>query len=162
MRHLILAVFTALFLGMFSTSSGQICNQWHADKKGCPASTDNFKMNGQSRSAMMYKGQKSTLNVIFYDNQDYRISLCPQEVLGQAVEFKIKDGVTEDVLYDNANEDGALIFEFSCAQTQRMILEIKVPDEGEGGDSKLSKLRNTSSGCMGVLIEYMTTPRTGF
>ena len=163
MKYLKFTGFTLfLLMALSSVSSAQLCNQWHTDKKGCPPSTDEFKLNGQSRSAMMYKGQKSTLNVIFHDRQDYRISICPEEILGQQVEFKIKDGTTEEVLYNNVDEDGSLIFEFSCAQTQRMVLEIKVPEEGEGGGSKLSKLRSTSSGCMGVLIEYMATPRTGF
>lgn len=151
-----------LLLALPFYSNAQLCNQWHTEKKSCPPSTDNFKINGQSRSAMMYKGQKSSLNVIFHDRQDYRIQICPEEVLGQQVEFKIRDGNTQEVLYDNADEDGTLIFEFSCAQTQRMVLEIKVPDEGEGGGNKLSKLRSTSSGCLGVLIEYMATPKTGF
>jgi len=147
----------------FSTSAkAQICNAHHTEKKECPPSTDNFILNGQSRSALMYKGQKSKVNVIFHDKQDYRISLCPQEILGPEVEFKIKDGKTEEVLYDNMEEDGTLIFEFSCQQTQRMILEIKIPDEGDGGSNKLSKLKSSTSGCLGVLIEYMATPKTGF
>ncbi|MEQ8324285.1 MAG: hypothetical protein RIC15_09860 [Vicingaceae bacterium] len=144
------------------SSEAQMCNNYHIDKKGCPPSTDNFKLNGQSRSALMYKGQKSQLNVIFYDDQDYRISICPESILGDQVSFKIKDGKTQDVLYNNQDEDGTLIFEFSCEQTQRLILEIEVPDDGEGGGNKLSKLKSTSSGCLGVLIEYMATPRTGF
>lgn len=138
------------------------CNQYHTDKKSCSPSTDEFSLNGQSRSARMYKGQKSTLNVIFHDEQDYRITICPADILGEQVEFKIRDGKSQEVLYDNADEDGSMIFEFSCAQTQRMILEIKIPDDGDGATSKLSKLRSTSSGCLGVLIEYMTTPKTGF
>ena len=144
------------------TAEAQMCNAYHTEKKMCPPSTDNFKLNGQSRSALMHKGQKSKVNIIFHDRQDYRISLCPQEILGQEVEFKIKDGKTEEVLYDNADEDGTLIFEFSCEQTQRMIIEIKIPDEGESGGSKLSKLKSSTSGCLGVLIEFMATPKTGF
>jgi hypothetical protein len=148
--------------GVSISLNAQICNSYHTEKKSCPPSTDNFHLNGQSRSAMMYKGQKSTLNVIFHDRQDYRITICPEGPLGEQIEFKIKDGKSADVLYDNADEDGTLIFEFSCAQTQRMVLEIKIPEEGEGGSNKLSKLRSTSSGCLGVLIEYMATPKTGF
>ena len=51
---------------------------------------------------------------------------------------------------------------FSCEQTQRLVLEIEVPDDGEGSGSKLSKLKSAASGCMGILIEYMATPKTGF
>ena len=163
MKNLIFAIFTVILLMSTSILSyAQMCNQWHTEKKSCPPSTDNFKLNGQSRSALMYKGQKSTLNVIFHDDQDYRITICPESILGDQIEFKIRDGKTQEVLYDNSDEDGAMIFEFSCAQTQRMILEIKIPDEGDGGGNKLSKLRSTSSGCLGVLIEYMATPKTGF
>lgn len=164
MKRLIISGLIPVFLFLATPHSGiaQLCNQWHTEKKSCPPSTDNFQINGQSRSAMMYKGQKSTLNVIFHDRQDYRIQICPEGTLGEQIEFKIRDGNSQEVLYDNMDEDGTLIFEFSCAQTQRMILEIKVPDEGDGGGSKLSKLRSTSSGCLGVLIEYTTTPKTGF
>ncbi len=152
-----------LLLGTIGFANAQMCNQWHTEKKQCPPSTDEFKLNGQSRSALMYKGQKSSLNVIFHDEQDYRITICPEsEMLGEQVEFKIRDGKTQEVLYDNASQDFSPIFEFSCAQTQRMVLEIKVPDDGDGGSSKLSKLKSTSSGCLGVLIEYMSTPKTGF
>ena len=158
-KNIIMAVvlaFTSLSL------TAQVCNNYHADKKTCPPSTDNFKMNGQSRSAMMYKGQKSQLNVLFYDDQDYRITICPEEILGDQVTFKIKDGKTEEVLYNNQDEDGTLIFEFSCEENMRLILEIEVPDDGSAAASKLGKLKSTASGCMGVLIEYMATPRTGF
>ena len=51
------------------------CNQYHTDKKSCSPSTDDFNLNGQSRSARMYKGQKSSLNVIFHNEQDYRITI---------------------------------------------------------------------------------------
>ena len=155
-----IALLTCVLFSAVSTA--QMCNSYHAEKKACPPSTDNFKINGQSRSAMMYKGQKSKLNVIFHDRQDYRISICPQSILGEQVSFKIKDGKSLDILYDNNDEDGTLIFEFSCEQTQRLVLEIEVPDDGEGSGSKLSKLKSSASGCMGILIEYMATPKTGF
>ena len=158
--NLSLISFACLLISI--TANAQLCNAYHTEKKECPPSTDNFKLNGQSRSALLYKGQKAKVNVIFHDRQDYRISLCPQQILGAEVEFKIKDGKTEEVLYDNSDEDGTLIFEFSCEQTQRMILEIKIPDEGEGSGNKLSKLKSSTSGCLGVLIEFMATPKTGF
>lgn len=143
-------------------ASSQICNNYHRGKKSCPPSQDEFKYNGQSRSAMMYKGQNASLNVIFHVKQDYRISFCAEEILGDRVEFKIKDGKSGETLYDNADEDYTSIFEFSCDATRRLVLDITIPDDGSGGEGKMKKLRSTSSGCLGVLIEHMPTPKTGF
>jgi hypothetical protein len=155
-----IALLTCLLFSVVATA--QMCNNYHTEKKACPPSTDNFIINGQSRSAMMYKGQKSKLNVIFHDSQDYRISICPQAILGDQVSFKIMDGKSLEVLYDNNDADGTLIFEFSCEQTQRLVLEVEVPDDGEAGGGKLTKLKSSASGCLGILIEYMATPKTGF
>lgn len=155
-------ILTAACFLITGTIQAQLCSHYHEEKKYCPPSTDNFKINGQSRSALMYKGQKSSVNVIFHNGQDYRITICPEEVLGQEISFKIKDGQTEDLLYNNADEDGNLIVEFSCEQTQRMTLVVEIPDEGAEGAGKLAKLKSTTSGCLGVLIEFMATPKTGF
>ena len=160
--------FVKYFLSLASVAiltvytNAQVCNHYHEEKKACPPSTDNFQINGQSRSALMYKGQKSSVNVIFHNGQDYRITVCPEEILGQEINFQIKDGKTQDVLYNNADEDGKLIVEFSCEQTQRMTLVVEIPDDGSGSGNKLTKLKSTTSGCLGVLIEYMATPKTGF
>ena len=146
-----------------TTLWGQMCNNYHRDKKSCPASKDGFVYNGQSRSAYFYKGQTSELNVIFHDKQDYRISFCMNENLGEQIEFKIKDGKTGELLYDNADEDYTSIFEFKCESTRRLSFDIKIPEDGEGGgNTKLKKLKATSRGCVGVLIEHITRSNTGF
>ncbi len=146
-----------------ATLFGQICNNYHRDKKSCVPSKDQFSYNGQSRSALMYKGQTSVLNVVFQSKQDYRISFCPESILGERIEFKIKDGKTGEILYDNADEDFTTIFEFSCDHTSRLAIDITIPEEGEGtGGRKLSRLKSSTSGCLGVLIEHMPTAKTGF
>lgn len=156
-----------LLLACFSIAlsvQGQYCNNFHQDKKFCPPSKDGFLYNGQSRSAFFYKGQSSELNVVFHDKQDYRISFCLDETLGDRIEFKIKDGQTGELLYDNADEDYTKTFEFRCESTRRLSFNITIPEDGSAGSEtgKLKKLQSTESGCLGVLIEHMTRSKTGF
>lgn len=147
----------------FTEGYAQMCNNYHRDKKYCPPSKDGFLYNGQSRSAYFYRGQTSELNVVFHNNQDYRISFCLDESLGERIEFKIKDGKTGELLYDNADEDYTTSFEFRCESTRRLSFNITIPEEGDGGgSSKLTKLKSTSSGCLGVLIEHAATQQAGF
>lgn len=69
------------------------------------------------------------------------------------------------LLYDNSANDYANEIEFSAESTRRLTVEITVPG-GSGGDSSQGKKRAEvepeDMGCVGVLVEYMTTPKTGF
>jgi hypothetical protein len=156
---------TVIFLLLFAVGmvQAQVCNNYHREKKFCPPSKDGFVYNGQSRSAYFYRGQTSELNVIFHNKQDYRVSFCLEETLGDRIEFKIKDGKTGELLYNNADEDYTTTFEFRCESTRRLAFDITIPEEGDGGGGgKLKKLKATTAGCIGVLIEHMTTQRSGF
>jgi hypothetical protein len=66
----------------------------------------------------------------------------------------------EKVIWDNTAHDMVQEIEFSCTATKRIAIEINAP----GGDgSKLRRNeRNFDIGCVGILIEHMTTPDIGF
>lgn len=202
---------TALLSLLFVNVDAQYCNNFH--RKFCNASDNGFfKYNGQSKSALFAKGKTSELNIIVYKGQDYRISLCADEILGSRIEFKIyekkkvkvvkevKRKETEDVvdengdptgevkeveytekvstyeiqkqlLYDNASADYSPTIEFTIDQTRRIIIEVTIPDDGmpsdKGGKGVKDKGRGKISqggdmGCLGILVEHMTTPKTGF
>lgn len=73
------------------------------------------------------------------------------------------------LLYDNTEDNYATELEFTAETTQRLIFEISVPGSGgTGGKSKgIAKgkgklMKSSDMGCVGILIEHMTTPKTGF
>jgi hypothetical protein len=73
----------------------------------------------------------------------------------------------KSVLYDNTQDNLATELEFSVETTQRLIFEITIPNEGGSGKSSVSKgkgklVKSSDMGCVGILIEHMTTPKTGF
>lgn len=186
----------------------QYCNKFH--NSYCePSENDFFSYNGQSKSALFAKGQTSELSIIVYKGQDYRISFCVDQNLGEKVEFKLYETKKvkvekifetkemEDVLDDNGEPTGEqrevinkekrmvskkvkeLLFdnstdnyvseiEFSVESTRRLTLEVTIPGEGGSGKSKgVTKgkgksLQPSDMGCVGVLVEHMPTPRSGF
>jgi hypothetical protein len=71
----------------------------------------------------------------------------------------------KELLYDNSQDGFANEIEFSCESTRRLTLEISIPG-GEGGSSskkgKGKMMKSSDMGCIGVLVEHMTTPISGF
>lgn len=83
-------------------------------------------------------------------------------------ETKIVEEIQKELLYDNSTDNYASELEFSVETTRRLILEISIPDEGGAGKAKgvstgKGKLMKSSEmGCVGILIEMMTTAKQGF
>lgn len=83
-------------------------------------------------------------------------------------ETKLVEERQKILLYDNTQDNMASELEFTCETTQRLIFEISVPTSGGSGSSKgISKgkgklMKSSDMGCVGILIEHMTTPITGF
>lgn len=158
MKKLSIALILALISIPFFTQA-QYCNNFH--RKYCklsPTSTDIFNYNGQSKSALFEKGQTSQLRFIAYKDHDYRISICTEASLGAEVAFKIRDGKTGDLLFDNSEDDLTQQFEFSCENTRSLTLEVIVPS----GQTKEEKFKSSDMACLGVLIEHKATEKTGF
>jgi len=198
-------------------SFAQYCNHFH-DKYCYPSENDLFKLNGQSKSALFSKGQTSELSIIVYNKQDYRISVCMDENLGEQIKFKIyetkkvkvekvietksmedeyekdengelvEDEYGENILtgnqievieketkvviekqkqllYDNSEDGFSQEIEFTVESTRRLTVEITVPNGG-GGEASTKKrgklMKSSDMGCVGLLVEHMTTPISGF
>ncbi|MFB1023173.1 MAG: hypothetical protein QMC40_10485 [Vicingaceae bacterium] len=117
-----LIFFTSIVLIVFSAQAQTECSQYH--KKGCEDKKGAFmKYDGQSKSAIMAKGQKSEFHLVAYSGQDYRVTVCNESNLGNEVLFKIyekqkvfanlkADEVLEDVL-EEVPEDEEISEDYS-------------------------------------------------
>ncbi|PJA08049.1 MAG: hypothetical protein COX70_04750 [Flavobacteriales bacterium CG_4_10_14_0_2_um_filter_32_8] len=225
-QHINKIVLLAAIIVIPAISFGQYCNYFHT-KYCLPSEDEMFKLNGQSKSALFAKGQTSELNIIVYNGQDYRISLCMDENLGSQIKFKIYetkkvkvekvietktmedeykkcsdcdgsgsvDGENcytcygegqvatgeqvevinketrivienrKELLFDNSTDGFVNEIEFSVESTRRLILEISVPGGSGESSAKSMKgkmMKSSDMGCVGVLVEHMTTPIAGF
>jgi hypothetical protein len=79
-------------------------------------------------------------------------------------ETKIVYQKKKQLLYDNSTDGFANEIEFSVESTRRLTIEISIP--GSGGSTSKSKkgklMKSSDMGCIGVLVEHMTTPISGF
>lgn len=85
---------------------------------------------------------------------------------GNQVEVISKETVTvveqqKNLLYDNSQDGFATEIEFSVETTRRLVLEVSIPGGGSGS-SKSKLVKSSDMGCVGVLVEHMTTPIQGF
>lgn len=123
-----------------------------------------YRPNSASRSALFHKGQKSRTILEAYNGRDYRISICFDEVFEKPVIFRIIDKAYGDVLYDNSKDNFARDFEFTVTQNVELWIEIEVQGESDLNSNQISSIirRDNNVGCVGVMVEYMVTPRKGF
>ena len=86
MRQFIL-LFSVIVISLTSQAQTQ-CSQYH--RKGCSDNEGVFmKYDSQSKSAIMAKGQTSEFHLVAYNGQDYRVTVCNEENLGNEVRYKI-------------------------------------------------------------------------
>jgi len=72
----------------FLNAAAQECNYYH--RKNCNNDSEyEMSYDGQSRSAILGKGQTSEFHMVAYDGMDYRITVCAESNLGDQVNLKI-------------------------------------------------------------------------
>jgi hypothetical protein len=152
----------AVLFSVQSIFAQQFCTDFH--KKNCKLNPDpDYIYNAQSKSGLFEKGQTSSLRIVGYKGVDYYINICTQASLGGKVAFKIKDGKTSEILYDNAADNLSQEFDFSCDNSRTLIIEVTIPGDSSGEkDKKTNKLKDVDMACLGVLIQTRPTPKTGF
>ena len=137
----------ALLLGTISLLS---FNQANAQckrftKKNCLPKLDPYIYNGQLNSAILAQGDVAELNLTFYPDQDYRIFVCSDPILGN-VHFKLYDK-DKNLIYDNETTDYLPYWDFSTNQSMELILRVMIPEKSESD-------LDVKEGCVSILIGF--------
>lgn len=168
MKKLILRFIPLFFVALFASSvaNSQECLNFHRQSCKSKSGEDGsgYKYNEASRSGLLFKGQKSEFKFDIHQGKDYRIAICADPVLGSKIHFMIVDAEENSTLYDNKDDSYAGEFEFSVLQTRRVKIVVEVPSDQSAKETSAIgvKPKNKQLGCVGVLIESMITPKTGF
>ncbi len=110
-------------------------------KNKCLPILEGYVQNDNYNSAMLVPGDEAELLLTFYGGKEYRMVLCAHPILG-LVEFEVKD--TNGELIYAGNSDDKQIFDFKMANTQQLIVKIKVTEQ----TSSVS----THEGCVSVMV----------
>jgi hypothetical protein len=140
-----LSIMILFALGMF----GLFPSHMHAQSckevfEFCSPVDSIFNKQSFSRSYKISPAQKLKLVQVFYASTGYSINLCKDESLGD-FRVRIIQWSTNDVLWDNKDDDFDTSISISFGSTQRIIIEI-TPQEPEKF--------NGMSNCLGVMIRY--------
>jgi hypothetical protein len=141
-------------------SQSGVCGNYH--RKYCKMDEEKgnsgWQYNAQSKSGLFNQGMISKLRCVIYKNMDYRISVCCETEIGEAVNYKIFDSRTNELLFDNKSADDSQVFEFQSVATRQLIIEVMVPQ----GATEKDKHKATNAACVGLLIEHKLTDKQGF
>lgn len=146
MKNLLTSILLLAFVFAFSTDSFSQCKGF--TKKECLPVLDPYIYNGQLNSALLNEGDVAELLLTFYGNQEYRLLICSQELLGQ-VEFNLLDK-DRNVIFSNADHNYTNMWDFTSTSTQQLIVEVTVPESMNQGDDIVS-------GCVSILIGFLST-----
>jgi hypothetical protein len=162
MKKLFLILGISLLTGSGAIAQTSACGQFHktaCQMEGSKADRKAFQYNSQSKSGLFSQGTTSKMRCVVYKGMDYRMTVCCETtILGEKINFKIFDGRTQELLFDNAKNEDAPQFEFSAGSTRQLIIEVTVPT----GEVKEQKGKPVDAACVGMLIEHKVSERTGF
>ncbi len=99
--------------------------------------------NGQLNSTTLAAGETAELLMTFYAGQDYRISVCGQEELGN-LEFNLLDNSRKRI-FSSKEHKGAKLWDFNVKNTQQITVEVIAPP---------TKEPHSKSGCVSVLVGF--------
>ncbi len=140
MRNIIKVIIVlSLLLSISSTASSQCKN---FVKKHCLVDLDPFVYDGQLNSAILTEGDIAELLLTLYADQDYRILVCGQEILGD-IEFNLFD-TNRNLIFSNKDHDFTTNWDFKSNSTQQLIVQVIVPKQ----ESTSNMLHN---GCIAIL-----------
>lgn len=100
------------------------CKQF--DEKVCKSRLDPYVNYGNFVSTMLNGGEYAELNLSFYSNQDYRISICGLEMVHN-LEFRVYD-IDHNLIYKNKDHNYSRTWDFKLQESQQLIVAIIVPD----------------------------------
>ncbi|CAG5081170.1 hypothetical protein [Parvicella tangerina] len=116
-------------------------------KKNCRPRLTPYIHNGQMNSAVLFPGDKADIMLTFYSGQKYRLLVCGEEQLGK-VSYRVLD-IDRNEIYNSKGKDKDE-FDFKVASTQKLIVEVNVPESSTTHDMDYQ-------GCVSILVGFSET-----
>lgn len=123
---------------------------WTKDKK------KDYQQYGQARSAVLVINKKFTYQAIFYSKKDFKVFVCTEQGY-YPVHYRLIEAKTNEVFYDNAEDDYVEHIGFTTEKNLTLNIEVTILAEDilpeDGKDLRV---------CAGIQIVWRKVPKTGF
>lgn len=113
-------------------------------KKKCRPSLEAYTHDGKMNIAQLFPGDKAEIQLTFYQGQSYRLLICADKTF-KGVDFSVYD-TDKSLVFDSQKSDTDY-FDFKVAATQQLIVEIKIPQEGNESVNDME-----ITGCVAVMV----------
>jgi hypothetical protein len=145
----------AFLISFQSLTYSQSCQGFYKSS-GCQVSeAKEFKQYGQARSAAVEIGQLYKYQVILYGKKDFIFSVCSEQGI-KPIHMRIVDSKTNEVIYDNADDNYNRSIGFAMEKTTTANIEVEILTDKEKGDPTRNRV------CIGVQIWWRKIPKLGF
>lgn len=149
-------IITAIIVFINMAVKGQKCFEYHKDHCTLPKSIYPYTYNTGSVSYLFKSGSTREIPFELIGGKDYRIQICTDSVFNGVVQFQIIDDNGKE-LYNNSQNKYSLFVEFTNKTSRMVNLVLTAPKPIAGISDTI-----IVEGCIGLLIEDMVAPRTGF
>jgi hypothetical protein len=116
----------------------QLCKDFHKSKD-CyiyiPEDRD-FQEYNQARSTTTAIGKTNIYKMVLYGPKDYIVGICAESAYYRQIHFRIIDGITHKVLFDNKDQGYIESFGFTVLKTQPLDIEVTVLAKDKNAQQK--------------------------
>ncbi len=110
-----------------------------------------FKYDGQSRSNIVGAGDQMIYSLVLYGDKQYKINFCTSELF-EPIHLKLIKAETDEVIYDNKDDDYLAMLTLNIDRTQRLKISVEVLANDMSEQDKLEYF-----GCLGMMIQAKKT-----
>ncbi|HEY4788288.1 MAG TPA: hypothetical protein VIH57_19680 [Bacteroidales bacterium] len=111
-----------------------------------------FQLYNQAKSAYVEIGKPTIFKVVLYGKKDFIVGICAGDKYYRQIRFRIIDGITHTILYDNKDFDFIESFGFTVEKTQPLDLEVTVMSKEKAAQSQKV--------CLGIQILWSNVQET--
>jgi len=110
-----------------------------------------FKYDGQSRSNVIGAGDQMIYSLVLYGERQYKINFCTSDLF-EPIHLKLISADTDEVIYDNKDDDYLAMLTLNIDITQRLKISVEVLADEMSEQDKLEYF-----GCLGMMIQAKKT-----
>ena len=108
-----------------------------------------FIHDGNYNATYMAEGESAELYKTFFEDEEYRLVVAAVDSL-PPLHVRLMDD-QRNVVFDNANHDFAMVWDFTAETTGTMIVYVKIPENEQGSQ--------ITGGCIAILFGVKSTGR---
>ncbi len=146
---------TVLFLLLSQNGFAQSCTGFYKSSNCYRSESKGFKQYGQAKSTTIEINKLYKCQAILYGKKDYIFSLCTESGF-KPLHFRILNNTSNEVIYDNADDNYNPTIGFSMEKTASVLIEAEILMEK--GEKDPNKYRV----CLGIQIWWRKIPKIGF